>query len=322
MSLLSIIVPVYNVEDFLSECVDSILAQSLTDLELILVDDGSSDSSGVICDRYAAKDNRIKVIHKANGGLSSARNAGLDKMTGKYVTFVDSDDVILGKNTFEDIVKILDSDEVDVVQYDVIFKYKSPFEHRREYPFMTYQGKPAILKGYLEENIHVSFCDKIFRSEVIKGVRFPLNQISEDIATIPALVASIETLRTVPIGSYGYRYREGSISNSDLPYEKICSILDSYFKYLSYARNYPELNNLIFSIHAGILWYYISIVRRNYPEAFKDFKSRNIFLHISLREYLRVAGKFNRKDKIRVFATGVMGPAFAMRLQRVFSKNA
>ena len=90
----SIIVPVYNVEKYLRECIDSILCQTFTDFELILVDDGSKDESGKICDEYAEKDNRIKVIHKENGGQSTARNCGVKESSGKYIVFLDSDDFI------------------------------------------------------------------------------------------------------------------------------------------------------------------------------------------------------------------------------------
>ncbi|MDU2552528.1 MAG: glycosyltransferase family 2 protein, partial [Staphylococcus epidermidis] len=94
MSEISIIVPVYNVENYLKKCVESILSQTFTDFELLLVDDGSTDSSGEMCDELKRLDERIKVIHKENGGLSSARNAGIDVAKGKYLTFVDSDDYI------------------------------------------------------------------------------------------------------------------------------------------------------------------------------------------------------------------------------------
>ena len=94
LNAISVIVPVYNTEKYLHRCVDSILAQTFTDFELLLIDDGSTDSSGAICDEYAQKDSRVRVFHKENGGVSSARNLGLDKAKGKWVTFVDSDDWI------------------------------------------------------------------------------------------------------------------------------------------------------------------------------------------------------------------------------------
>ena len=133
---LSIIVPVYNVELYIAECIDSILAQTFKDWELILVDDGSKDNSGKICDEYAQKDSRIKVIHKKNEGLSSSRNTGLDNISGKFVTFVDSDDVILGEDTLQKLIDIfVDDQELDILQYDVIHKWQSTEEHKRTYPF-------------------------------------------------------------------------------------------------------------------------------------------------------------------------------------------
>ena len=103
MCKVSVIVPVYNVEDYIRECLDSLINQTLTDIEIILVDDGSKDLSGTICDEYAKKDCRIKVIHKENGGQSSARNAGLKVSTGEYILFVDSDDYIV-ENTLETLL--------------------------------------------------------------------------------------------------------------------------------------------------------------------------------------------------------------------------
>ena len=106
--VLSIIVPIYNVRPYLCECLDSILSQPFCDYELILVDDGSTDGSGAICDDYATKDQRIIVIHKDNGGLSSARNAGLDAIKGKYVSFIDSDDYLLG-DYYSDAIRELET---------------------------------------------------------------------------------------------------------------------------------------------------------------------------------------------------------------------
>lgn len=107
--ILSIIVPVYKVEQYLAECIESILAQTLTDWELILVDDGSPDGSGAICDRYAAHDGRIKVIHRPNGGVSAARNDALNIARGRYITFVDGDDYLGSISTYEENVEILET---------------------------------------------------------------------------------------------------------------------------------------------------------------------------------------------------------------------
>ena len=114
----SVIVPVYNVEKYLNECVDSILTQTFEDFELVLVDDGSTDTSGDICNQYAQNDCRVKVIHKQNGGQSTARNLGVKNATGKYAVFLDSDDFISDKNFFGDLAKKIKED-TDVV----VFKY-------------------------------------------------------------------------------------------------------------------------------------------------------------------------------------------------------
>ena len=111
---ISIIIPVYNVEQYLEQCLDSILRQTYKNYEIILVDDGSSDNSGVICDKFAFKYSFIHVIHKTNGGLSSARNAGLDVATGSYVLFVDSDDYI-GENAISQIISTVGQHDIDVV---------------------------------------------------------------------------------------------------------------------------------------------------------------------------------------------------------------
>ena len=118
MPVVSVIVPVYNVEPYLAQCINSILSQSFEDFEVLLVDDGSKDKSGGICDEYAARDSRIRVFHKENGGLSSARNFGLNRANGKYVMFIDSDDFFLENNAFSRLVRYADERELDILRFD------------------------------------------------------------------------------------------------------------------------------------------------------------------------------------------------------------
>ncbi len=320
---LSIIVPVYNVAEFLTECVESILRQTYNNWELILVDDGSSDGSDKLCDDLKNRDARIKVIHKENGGLSSARNAGLDVMSGEYVTFVDSDDVILGDDTFSRLLEILENDvTLDAVQYDVLFKYLSPYEHTRRYPFKVYTGAEEILKGYLNENIHVSCCDKIFRTKIFETVRFPLKEISEDIATIPDMLERMNSIRTTEIGYYGYRYREGSISCSALPYWKICSILRSYSKYLTYAQGFPRLREQALAIYTRVFWNYASTVRLNYPDKLKDFINQPFFIRVPLRDWRKMDfSAYSAKTRLSIFILCVCGIKSALRFQRLFTRK-
>ncbi len=320
---LSIVVPVYNVADYLEECVESIINQSYSNWELILVDDGSKDRSGEICDIYSNRDDRVKVIHKDNGGLSSARNAGLDAVRGIYVTFVDSDDVILGNDTFAKLMEILAEDKyLDAVQYDVIYKYLSDDQHKRSYPFKIYCNTESIMKGYLDQDIHVSCCDKIFKAHVFKDIRFPLHQISEDIAVIPQIVKRLNRLRTTNIGYYGYRYREGSISSSTLPYWKICSILGSYYKYLSYAMEYNALIPKAMEMYTQTFWQYLSIVRTRFPDKLKDFSNQTFFIRFGIKKWIKY-GRFItlKKDLVRSFFLIVCGIIPTIIVQKLITRK-
>lgn len=319
---LSVIVPVYNVEEFLNECVDSILAQSYENMEIILVDDGSSDRSSKICDEYSKSDLRIITLHKSNGGLSSARNAGLEIMTGDYVTFVDSDDVIIGKDTYEKVVDSFKTDsDIDIVQYDVIHKYGTSEANQRNYPFKTYKSKEEILNGYLSNNIHVSCCDKIFKSEIFQDIRFPEKQISEDIAIIPGIIANVQKLKTTRIGYYGYRYREGSITNSALPLKKIISILTSYYKYYHYAYSYKCLRKKVIEGHTRIIWSYLSIARQYHHASLSVLYKQKVFLRLSIIQWARSIGTKNCSALFKSFVVCVLGPKWVIRFQKLLTKS-
>ena len=120
--MISIIVPVYNTEKYLDQCIQSILSQTYTDFELLLIDDGSTDSSGVICDRYAEQDSRVRVFHKPNGGVSSARNIGLDNTKGEWITFLDSDDWI-APSMLDEVYKTAMVNDADMVFVDINYNY-------------------------------------------------------------------------------------------------------------------------------------------------------------------------------------------------------
>lgn len=183
---ISVIVPVYNVEKYLPRCLDSIIQQSYKNLEIILVDDGSTDNSGLICDEYAKRDARIKVLHKENGGLSSARNAGLDVCTlgGDCIAFVDSDDFI-SPNYLYVLLKNMKIYDADISCCSYIRTTKSTMNN----DFIKSNNSCTILDGsscikfYLEKEI-VSAWGKIYKKEIFNNFRFPLGKIHEDISTI------------------------------------------------------------------------------------------------------------------------------------------
>lgn len=185
--IISVIVPVYNVEIYLNRCIDSIIKQTLTNIEIILVDDGSTDNSGKICDEFLQKDSRISVIHKKNGGLSSARNAGLNIAKGKYIGFVDSDDWI-DKYYYEKLYNIAKKSKSDIVscKFNKSSKYKeNSYIKINENDFTIEDGK-KFREIYLSSAMKggsswVPVWSKIYKRKIINDIRFEEGMIYEDI---------------------------------------------------------------------------------------------------------------------------------------------
>ena len=169
MPRISVIIPVYNAEKYLHRCIDSILAQSFTDFELLLIDDGSKDNSGTICDEYAAKDSRVRVFHKENGGVSSARNLGLDNAQGEWITFVDSDDYLIDQSGFTILART--DIESDLIVYSFLWNnelIRCPSSNRFEKIFFSYHSIAIWSKIYkrriIQQN-HLYFNEKIHLGE-------------------------------------------------------------------------------------------------------------------------------------------------------------
>lgn len=180
--LISVVVPVYNVEKYLERCVNSLINQTYSNIEIILVDDGSTDSSGILCDEIKTADHRIIVIHKNNGGLSSARNVGIKNSTGEFITFIDSDDWV-ALDTYEYSVNLMKQFSADSVQYDYIMvSDEKPIKQRKEV-VKCYEGK-SILQYYMESTTRTgsySVCRCVFPREVLAKLTFREGKINEDI---------------------------------------------------------------------------------------------------------------------------------------------
>lgn len=214
--LISVIVPVYNMEQYLERCINSIVDQTYRNLEIILVDDGSTDRSPRMCDEYAAKDGRIKVVHKVNGGLSDARNAGLQVATGTYIGYVDSDDWIepqMYQRMYEACIE--HQAQVAVCRYAKIYRDHVDREGNGQ---VTVFDREGILKIYLMDQpeyvVYNSVWSKLFAREVVEGVLFPVGKNSEDIMYTTKAFCKLE--KAVYIDECFYDYvldREGSIMN-------------------------------------------------------------------------------------------------------------
>ena len=228
--LVSVIVPVYNVEQYLEYCLNSILYQTYKKLEIILIDDASTDGSGRICDRYAAKDQRVRVIHRENAGLSAARNAGIEVMNGEWVTFVDSDDYIRC-DMIEKMVMIALKDGSDIAlvlhkktalnlefrrsgikesdqNHDKSGKKRGEGIRRKKYDRRSFQLD--ILSGKLAMYSH----GKLYKSSLFESIRFPEGKLYEDVPTTWAVSKIINKASFLGEELYFYRQRIGSIVNA------------------------------------------------------------------------------------------------------------
>ncbi len=226
--LLSIIVPVYKTEDYLGECLDSLLRQSFADYEIVLVDDGSPDGCGALCDGYARRDSRIRVIHQANGGLSAARNAGLDIATGTYVTFVDSDDS-LSPDTYAANMALLRRDaSIDLLEYPVCVYHGSPRQCLWQPGDREVKGCPAVFEDWVNTRRyrHAYAWNKIYRRALFDAVRFPVGRDFEDLFTMPRLMRRAKHILLSDAGLYVYRYRTDSITVRSA-FHTLCDRMDA-----------------------------------------------------------------------------------------------
>jgi len=216
MPLLSVIVPVYNVEAYLARCVDSILSQTYGNLEVILVDDGAKDSSGAICDAYLEKDPRVRVIHKENGGLSSARNAGIDMATGEYITFVDSDDWI-EPDGYEHLMGLMKQYQVKLVcggNYDVDGKTGKRTLALCPEKEEVITAEEFIGRMFLWQGFDSSACDKIYHRSLLTTFRYPEGKVCEDVAVTYRIVMATDYAALSDRPFYNYYHRPGSITVS------------------------------------------------------------------------------------------------------------
>ena len=216
MPQISVIVPVYKVERYLSACLDSILAQTFTDFELILVDDGSPDRCGAICDEYASRDARIRVIHQENGGLSAARNAGMDISRGEYISFVDSDDYV--SPVYLEIlhrVILMTGASVSVCRYRAFSDGQVPIERKNESEKepVIFTGHEATIKLYNGNSIiPVNAWGKLYQRSLVQDMRFPVGRLHEDQAFVPIVFYRSKLVAAVEDKLYYYRDREDSIT--------------------------------------------------------------------------------------------------------------
>ena len=265
-ALISLIIPVYKVEKYLEKCIQSVINQTYENLQIILVDDGSPDNCGKICDEYAKKDHRIEVIHKSNGGLSDARNKGLEIAKGEYIGFVDSDDTV-EKDFFEllyDLICQYDAD-ISMVAYREI-EMGEKIAKLKDKSLIVMNQKQAVKELLFDRKIQNYVWNKLYKRKLFQGVYFPIGVIYEDISVMYDLIRKIEKLVYLPESKYNYYIRKDSIVNTN-SHQKRVDELDSVIKrYKDAKRDFPELEQE--NAYALVMWMirvYSYTVKENDP---------------------------------------------------------
>lgn len=241
-SLITVIVPVYNVEEYLRRCVDSVLAQTYQNLEIILVDDGATDNSGIMCDEYAAKDARVKVVHKENGGLSDARNAALDIAKGEYITLVDSDDY-LANDYVEYLLNLLNENHADIAACELKKVYSEADElDECQENIEILSGANALENLLYQRKVAPCAVCKLYKREIFAEIRYPKGMHYEDLATIYKVLGECGRFVIGKKQKYYYYQRANSIMNDDFNEKKMHRIQVANELKTYVDAKYPELS--------------------------------------------------------------------------------
>ena len=324
MTKLSIVIPIYNVEKYLSQCIDSILSQTYQNLEIILVDDGSNDNSGKIADKYAQKDSRIAVIHKQNGGLSDARNAGIEIATGEYIYFLDSDDWLV-PNAISTLFDFAIKNSCEIVQGGFYYAYNDYllYDNRKigidQTPFVL-NREIAMVELIQNEYIKNFAWGKLYRTSIVKKYLFQKGKYFEDSYWQHHIVNEITNYGVIPTPLYYYRQRESSISGQFSI--KSLDLLIGYEERLNFIlEHYPHLTNLM----AKQLWNISSsmLLASKKSDCYKSYVDYWLYINKEYCDVFNKAFKINLKYQFgRKHTTILEAYNFINRIkERLFSKG-
>lgn len=244
MNKISIVIPIYNVEQYLAQCLDSIINQTYQNIEIILVNDGSTDNCPQICEDYAAKDNRIKVIHKENGGLSDARNAGYQLVTGDYLAFVDSDDLVF-LDFYGELLKIAIQKNADIVESGILkFTDEKDLQNlqqdNRVKEFETEKALELLMKEQLKQVVW----NKLYKTNIVNNLLFEKGKIHEDEFWTYQIFARAKKIVKTNYPLYFYRQQEESIMAEKYSIRRLSGLEAREQRVEFMQKNFPNLTNL------------------------------------------------------------------------------
>ena len=302
MPKISVIVPIYNCEKYISKCIESIINQTFHDLEIILIDDGSTDKSVEVCESFAKKDSRVKLICQENGGVSKARNVGLESAQGDFITFVDSDDYIIPE-MYERMYKNLIENEADISICGItnyFIKRDGAIEKIRQSSidgFFVFTGEKAVEESLKSRLFSVNPVNKLFKKKLFYSVRYPEGKISEDAFLIPSILSDARVVVYDSFPMYCYVRRENSITTSNFS-SKDWDVVEAYEKHLKKVKNF--FPHMIRAAEFRYLWAYTYVMDRMVisdsivPE--EDFKKAFYFIRKNiLKIFLNPYFSFKRK---------------------------
>ena len=297
--LISVIVPVYKVEQYLHVCVDSILNQTYTNLEIILVDDGSPDNCPAICDEYAAKDSRVKVIHKANGGLSDARNVGISVINGEYLMFVDSDDILPleAVKTLYTLASEYDS-ELVIGSYTRFSDNDEKIDDNKDTPSVQSMTKIEAIMHMLQNGC--ASWGRLYRADIHENVFFPLGEINEDEAIVLDILDKCNRVILTNECVYKYRIRPESITTEAFNPKKLIWAKHCRDNLAWIREHYPELLPYAYCRYCGCLVWLLSELAQANSELRQSSKQ---LLKELKAEYLNFKKLTNLANSTRIHMT-------------------
>lgn len=293
--MISVIVPVYNVETYLEECLDSIQNQTYTDLEVILVNDGSTDGSQAICERYCQTDKRFRLMNQTNQGLSAARNKGVEISTGEYIVFVDSDDIIK-TNYLEKLMQYM-TEDVDIVECIFTVKKMEFLDENIETTTIIFEGDSnEAVKFFPSHTLNVNAVTKLYRREIVEAVPYIDGVIFEDVYCGIGMLKYIRKIIKIDYKGYYYRQRQASIMHRTFT-PKNLDIFTVSDKLLEMYSDREELLPYIasFLVHLATMHYH-SYIKKGNP--YREFYNQKLAEYVTLTKKNPDLAKSSRLIKL------------------------
>lgn len=302
--LISVIIPVYNTEKYLERCINSVINQTYKNIEIILIDDGSTDNSGKICDEYAKKFQEIVIIHQRNQGASVARNNGISKASGQYITFVDSDDMI-EKNYVEYLYNLIKKYNVkmSIASYKTIFENGKYIDLGKKYSEKLMTTEEALDRLLKEQGFTVSPCSKMYHKSIFENIKFPAGKLFEDNGTIYKFIMECQTIAYGNETYYFYCIRSDSSTTSKFNIKKLDLIELTDNMCDDIEKEYPNLKETVEKKKITVRFSILRMIDLKETDTEVNAKRKEIENYIKKRrKYILKSKNMDKRDKMALIS--------------------